>query len=619
MQLLRNEVLIEVEEDGTWTETIRQTLKIQKETSAREVVLAVPSSEKLDKAITLEAWVWRAGRAVRKYRQNQWTDLRAIEPNAAQRGWLLVLSAKDDGDVVVGDVLAVEAKIRRANQIGHYGFCFSNALPQQITRLALTMPQGWRMQTMWPSGDGFEPVETESRGRVTRSWELRNSPAVKFEPWAPVANPHTLWIRLVPPQGSRAIAIFPALSTWPEVGRWLAQRLALLDDGGRELAETARSLTSGMSDSWTKISALANFVAKLRNNRVYQNDGMAWAYRPRPALDVLASGSGDCKEKACLMRALLEAVGYKAHLVLINTREVKAVQEDWPSLAQFDHMIVAIVLPPGVNHPLSVTHPRLGPLLIFDPASAEIPLGQLPATLRGKKALLCSENGDELMDALIPAADDYWQVETRTELQLLLGKDQAVGGRSTIRLHGQLAADERAATRSLSSTDRKARRASMLENVMREAAINAEQQAEEADGSVTLSLDFHARGIGELIGADTMMLNLNLAPVSLLPKFTEAARLQPVVIPPIHSLNETSINIPAGADVVGLPENQSVQSAYGRYDVRYSMTDSRVTLRRELVLQPLVVAPLEYTQFRQFVEDVARADRMAFLLRFRQP
>lgn len=64
---------------------------------------------------------------------------------------------------------------------------------------------------------------------------------------------------------------------------------------------------------------------------------------PTPAHETVILKYGDCKDKALLFIALLEALGVDAHPALVNTGETKLLRERLPAVNIFDHVIVSLV------------------------------------------------------------------------------------------------------------------------------------------------------------------------------------------------------------------------------------------------------------------------------------
>jgi hypothetical protein len=130
-------------------------------------------------------------------------------------------------------------------------------------------------------------------------------------------------------------------------------------------------------------------------------------WQPHPASDVFSHHFGDCKDKATLMSTMLKEIGIDSYYVIVNVNR-GAVNAKTPAVNWFNHAILAIKLPEGVNDP-SLTavfqDQKLGRLLIFDPTDDLTPFGYLRGPLQANYALLVTEAGGELIELPeLPAA-----------------------------------------------------------------------------------------------------------------------------------------------------------------------------------------------------------------------
>ena len=97
---------------------------------------------------------------------------------------------------------------------------------------------------------------------------------------------------------------------------------------------------------------------------------------------------------------MLKEIGVESYYVLINTERGSVTAATPPNLA-FDHVILAIALPPGIETaPLQarIAHPKLGQLLFFDPTDDLTPLGKLTGALQANFGLLVTPEGGELLE-----------------------------------------------------------------------------------------------------------------------------------------------------------------------------------------------------------------------------
>ena len=163
--------------------------------------------------------------------------------------------------------------------------------------------------------------------------------------------------------------------SWEQIGRWYAS----LDKDRRapspEVRAKAAELTKGLDNDLDKVQALYDFVAK--NFRYVSLSLGLGRYQPHAASDVLHDQYGDCKDKHTLLASLLEAEGFHASSVLINSS--RKLDADVPSPAQFDHVIT--MLPMGKEE------------VWMDTTSEVAPFRLLAYSLRNKLALVIPVDG----------------------------------------------------------------------------------------------------------------------------------------------------------------------------------------------------------------------------------
>ncbi len=133
--------------------------------------------------------------------------------------------------------------------------------------------------------------------------------------------------------------------SWDQIGRWYAS----LDKDRRapspEVRAKAEELTKGLTTDMDRVEALYDYVA--RNFRYVSLSLGLGRYQPHAAADVLHNQYGDCKDKHTLLASLLEAEGFHASSVLINSS--RKLDPDVPSPSQFDHVITMLPMGAGKN------------------------------------------------------------------------------------------------------------------------------------------------------------------------------------------------------------------------------------------------------------------------------
>lgn len=163
---------------------------------------------------------------------------------------------------------------------------------------------------------------------------------------------------------------------WQQVGQWYANLERPHIIPSPEVSAKADELTQGLTDNLEKVKALYDFTAKKIKYMSLESLGVG-GYEPHSASDTLRSRTGDCKDKAALLVALLHAEDIRAASVLINSHREPSLELFIPSM--FNHVIVVVSLN---GHEIWV-----------DPSSAILPFRMLPYELRWKEGLVVPNSG----------------------------------------------------------------------------------------------------------------------------------------------------------------------------------------------------------------------------------
>ena len=91
------------------------------------------------------------------------------------------------------------------------------------------------------------------------------------------------------------------------------------------------------------MQAIADFVQ--HNIRYVAIELGIGGYQPHRAAEIFGHHYGDCKDKATAMSAMLHEIGVDSYYVVINS-ERGSVTPDMPANSGFNHVILAVKLPP---------------------------------------------------------------------------------------------------------------------------------------------------------------------------------------------------------------------------------------------------------------------------------
>ncbi len=211
----------------------------------------------------------------------------------------------------------------------------------------------------------FKRVEQTSGGRHTYEWAKQNSLPVKGELFAPDST--------VPRIG---ITVGSAMH-WSDVARWYAglakDRYVLSPSTVAKIDSIARAQHSA-SDT---VQALHRWIA--RDIRYVSVAFGLGGYQPRLPDSTVATGLGDCKDKATLFIAAARHLGLTAYPVLLNSNGIR--RPDLVSITEFDHVIAA--MPQKGSKDYSY----------LDLTTDAMPVGILPPSYQGEFGLVVLPDG----------------------------------------------------------------------------------------------------------------------------------------------------------------------------------------------------------------------------------
>ena len=136
------------------------------------------------------------------------------------------------------------------------------------------------------------------------------------------------------------VLFISSFSTWQQVADWfidIAKPQWIADDMIR--SEVAR-LTAGVKDRREIVRRIYGYV--LRETRYVALEFGIHGHKPYPVPQVFQRKFGDCKDKASLLKVMLETAGIPTNFVLARTRQNGNIDAVQPSLYMFDHAIVYI-------------------------------------------------------------------------------------------------------------------------------------------------------------------------------------------------------------------------------------------------------------------------------------
>lgn len=604
--VLKSEESVTVSSDGTVTKTVRYAIRFLVREGREEAVARVIYQTDSEKVRDLSAWLIRKSGPEKSYGKKETLDFALERNDLYNEARVRLIDASDDADV--GDVFGYETVSEERKVFSQFQFVFQDNLPALSSKFSLSLPTGWRAESVTFNNAKVEP----NINGTSYTWELRDLQPIKPEPSSPS------WASLSP---RIAVSFFPAIATatqfrtfanWNDVARWMAEiedPKMTVDDA---LAAKAQDLTVNAKTEFDKIQAISRYVSQIQYISIQVGTGRGGGYIPHSATEVFAKSYGDCKDKANLMRAMLSVLKIQSYMVSITADDPTFVRVEWASPHQFNHCIIAIKIGKDTNAPSVVTHPKLGRLLMFDPTDPYTPLGDLPEDEQGSWALIDHADTDALLQMpVMPAEMNRLDRNIEVTLSPLGGLIGTINEKTI----GQTARLERARMRGLSTADYNG----LIEGWVSRGVSGAKTtkitpQDNQIDGNFNLNVEFAANSYAQIMQDRLMVFKPAIIGRLERLSFNEGKRTHPYLMDAMSYAESVKIKLPAGFVVDEIPEATQVETSFGKYSATYAVSGENLIFTRSLKLSRSAIPADKYDSIRSFFGQVHSAEKSPVVL-----
>jgi hypothetical protein len=511
---------------------------------------------------------------------------------------------------VPGSIVGYEMELEEKPYVMTDEWVFEDTVPLREAHYRLQLPPGWSYNASWLNHVDEAP-DTSTPGQT--HWVIRDLKPIKVEermpPWQGTAG--RLFISLVPPNGQSQ-----GFQSWREMGVWYQGLVRGRTDPTPAIKQKVAELTQSAATPLEKMKTLAAFVQNdVRYVAIELGIG---GVQPHPAADVFTHRYGDCKDKATLLKSMLEQLGVESDYFIVNSVRGAITANTRPNLG-FDHVILAIRLPAGVSDPsLLALGPEVksGRILFFDPTDPLTPFGKLHGALQSNYGVLIGPDGGELISTpQLP--NDSNSIERTAKMTL----DDA----GTLRgdLHevwsGDRASEQRSAARaSIQDTDRikpieaVAANAFASFEILKATVANSRVNDRPYEWNYTIEAQHYAKPAGDLLLVRPRILGSKSS--SLLE--TKEPRRYPVEFQgPERDADVFEIALPPSYQVDELPPPVNLDFAFGAYHSKSEVVGSTLRYSRTFEIRELSVPVSEAEQLKKFYRVIANDERNSALLK----
>lgn len=597
---------VEVHPGGRIVTRERGAIRIVDPEGREEAVARVHYRTDAGRVQRLAAWVLPSSGPSRELGRREETDVAVIDEVTYSESRVRMLDGT--AHVETGSVFGWEWAREEKSIFTHLEWQLQpSTLPCRLSRFSIELPDGWQAQ-----GRAIQIATVTARVEGDRHiWEARDLPQIADEPARPplTSLAPILLVSWSPRSGSGG-GDLTRFTTWTDVAAWLDRLTGPMRTPTPETAQRAGALVRGAKTEVESLRAVARFAQSVRYASIPMGLHRGGGYKPNPAGTVLTRTYGDCKDKANLLRSLLESVGVESRLVAVYSGDAELVKEDWPSPSVFNHCILAVRTRATLPTTLADSSGRRW--TFFDPTDPATVLGDLPAGVQGARALVMGPDTHAPL-RLPRIGPDRDRFQRRVTIKL--DADGTLGGHLEDRALGQMGRNRRALATMGDAEQTQAFQRWLAATATGARVTAVDLRIEDDAGTVRTDLDFDAPRYAQLM-RDRLMVFRPFFAFSGGPQglSEQRSRHWPVDVGAWASFDTVTVSLPPGFKADELPESVTFESPFGRYATTVVDRGADVRLTRELVLQPRRIPAAEFTAVRDFFSRVKTADRAPVVL-----
>jgi hypothetical protein len=602
---LLEDTLLTVQPDGHAVQRYRAVVKILRP-QGREVATPMVAFSKDEK---LESFhVWSIGQDGHRYTMK---DSEYVETGdvGAEEGILygdIRLRVASPPGADPGGVVAWEYVKQLPTYFSEDTWGFQNAMPTVRSVYEIDLPLGWHEEAVWSRHDKVQATEV-SAGHF--QWTQASVDGIDLSDvplhpaWESLAGRMTVHFSADPlPEGG---------ALWSKIGNWYYNLAAPRSEGGGEVATTARAV-AGDGDFMGRLSKIADFMQQqIRYVGIEVGIG---GWQPHAAQDIFRSRYGDCKDKATLMVAMLDAVGIRAAWVSLDVRR-GVIDPNAPTLFG-NHMIAAIEIPKGYENPrlqAVVTTQSGRRYLIFDPTNPYVPVGQIPDYEQGSYAVLAAGQDSQLIQLPVPNPGTE-TIERKATFEL--AKDGTLKGQIIMLRSGAEADNWRHALAMGSEKEQRQMFEKLLQRDFSTFTMGDEKVTHVRDLNEPLEMDYsvtaplYAKGAGNLLLVRPRVVGTDIDGLD------DKPRKVPISFENVGTWrDEFDLKIPAGYAVDDVPDPVSVDVGFATYHSEVKVEGGSLHYKREYVLKKVELEASEYAKLHKLESAITTDENSSAVLK----
>ncbi len=440
-----------------------------------------------------------------------------------------------------------------------------------------------------------EVKQKKEEKSVTYSWEVRNLPAFRAEPYSPPANQYLAHVKIA----SEKFSYYNSTgqySNWHELGKWiyddLIQKRQSLPPA---TVQRMKDLVAGLTDPREKAKKIYEYVQQ-KTRYVSIQVGIG-GFQPSTAAEVDQLGYGDCKGLVNYMQSLLNAVDIPSYYCIVNAGNQKmSLDESFASMNQANHVILCL--------------PFENDTTWLECTSQTAPFGFLGDFTDDRLVLACTKDGGRLLRT--PELKTSQNLIKRTAKLQLDSTGSITGNMTTLFKGSNYDNNEYIRTQSQDDQMKALKRRYDVDNINFSSV-----QYSQSKGTDPLTQEDCNLSIKNYASATQNRAYLTLNPFNKKNSIAEVTnRTKSVYLNRGYTdQDELSYQLPEKFSVEVKPNDVLIKNEFGYYELKTVLKDKTLTYHRTLVINKGLFEAEKYAAFAEFINQVNTNDHARVVLK----
>lgn len=463
----------------------------------------------------------------------------------------------------------------------------------QKSEFKVSIPSDMAFRKYYQNLD-IEPIVNNVDNISTYTWSIENYNSIKKEPFSPPFN-NFAPILFFAPIDFKISGYEGTMETWSQFGDWISKLNRDRNNIPEESKIKIRSLVKDVKTEKEKIDILYKFMQdKTRYVNIVVGIG-GWQPFESEVVDRLSYG--DCKALSFYMKSLLQIVGIKSYYTIVKAgATADQILSDFP-MNQFNHAFLCI--------------PMQDDTTWLECTSQILPTGFLGDFTDDRDVLIIDGSNSKLIRSLKYNLEDNIQ---RRKVEFILNDKGEGVVKVKTQYHG-LASNNMINKVDLPVEDNKKWLYENLEIrdfIIKDFSYSIEKkQMPELYENINLMVKNYAS-----VMEDRLVVPLNLMNrIESVPKKIRERNTDVMIRRSSRKIDSIIYILPKNYDVDVIPEKVIISSKYGEYEAVCTVNEGKVLYLRRFDIYKGVYKLEEYSEFRNFLKKISKADKQKFVLK----